>query len=94
MKTPKPKTVWAVLWNEQLGRPTRHYYARTNMIDTEDDFDRNGRWQQSFEFIFRCAQTGTPRRYGIEAVRIRARVLGKGQPVPMAAEPEIEGAAS
>lgn len=90
MKTPRPKTIWAVLWNAELGRPTRHRYARTDRIDQEDDFDCLGRWQQSFEFIFRCAETGTPRRYGVEAVRIRARVLGKGQPAP--AEPEIEAA--
>jgi hypothetical protein len=86
MKTPRPKTHWVVLWCDALGRPTRHHYARVDPIDQEDDFDALGRWQQSFEFIYRCALTGVARRYGIEAVRIRNRILSKKAPAPVQEE--------
>jgi hypothetical protein len=78
MKTPKPKTVWVVLWCDQLKRPTRHHYARTEELEQEDDFDSAGRWQRTFGFFFRCAETGTARLYGVEAVRIRYRILKSG----------------
>lgn len=84
MKTPKPKNHWVVLWSEALGRPTRHHYARTDELEQPDDFDALGRWQRTFGFIYRCAETGTARVFGVEAVRLRPRVL-KAQPVEAAA---------
>ncbi len=75
MRTPKPETIWVLLWNDQLGRPTRHYYARTDELEQKDDFDPEGRWQRTFGFIYRCAETGTARQFGVESVRLRTRSI-------------------
>ncbi len=75
MKTPRPSTVWVMLWNDRLSKPTRHYYVKTEELVQKDDFDIDGRWQVTFGFIYRCAETGDPRLYGAEAVRLRTRTI-------------------
>jgi hypothetical protein len=91
VKTPRPQTKWAVLWCDALKRPSLHHYARTDELMQADDFDTEGRWQQSFEHIFRCAETGAPRRWGVEAVRIRYRIQKAGPMHTNAAPATSEG---
>jgi hypothetical protein len=80
MRIPKPEKKWVVLWSDALGRPSRHHYARTDEIECEDDFDPQGRWARSFAHVFRCAESGAERRYGLESVRIRKKYIQEVQP--------------
>lgn len=75
MKIPKPENLWVVLWCDVLKRPSRHHFARVDELEQPDDFDSEGRWQRTFGFIYRCAETGTARLFGVESVRMRAKAL-------------------
>lgn len=65
-KTPRPERRHAVLWNTAEGRPTHHNYVETRPTRLNEP---DG---SAWEHIFRCAETGTERRYGLEHRRLES----------------------
>jgi hypothetical protein len=53
--TPKPETTSAYLSLEK-GRATLHHYLETREVEVDG---------QAWEFIFKCVETGTERRWGL-----------------------------